>query len=185
MENRHETNRASSPDKRVQWADNLEEIRYFIPPSSLGKTFKNQMKKIKRKASEITDKPLRVITTFGELSANVVQNGLELILRQGQSGSFDANRLTYEDLIKEWDKLFEQLGEEEVVTDDDECDKPKPQQCSWAVSWSLFFFSVWWRKKCSWSFRAMRQGGNLVKRNRTVDQITVTHVRERHFSEFI
>lgn len=114
------------PDKRVQWAVNLEEVRYFVPPNRLRKSFKKKMTKIRRKASEITDKPLRVITSMGELSANAVQNGLEFILRHGQSGSFDADRVTYEDLIKEWDKLFEihGVGNDES-TDDEEDEKVK------------------------------------------------------------
>lgn len=80
------------------------------------------MTKIRRKASEITDKPLRIITSMGELSANAVQNGLEFILRHGQSGSFDADRVTYEDLIKEWDKLFDinAVGSEESTDEEDE-----------------------------------------------------------------
>ncbi|KAJ7370967.1 hypothetical protein OS493_028627 [Desmophyllum pertusum] len=116
-----------SPDKKaVQWADNLEEVRYFVPPNRLRKSFKKKMTKIRRKASEITDKPLRIITSMGELSANAVQNGLEFILRHGQSGSFDAERVTYEDLIKEWDKLFEiNAGGNDESTDDDEDEKVK------------------------------------------------------------
>ena len=113
------------PDKKVQWADNLEEVRYFVPPNSLRKGFKKKMTKIRRKASEITDKPLRVITSMGELSVNAVQNGLEFILRHGQSGSFDAERVTYEDLIKEWDKLFEINSGSEETTDDDEDENSK------------------------------------------------------------
>lgn len=110
------------PDKRVQWADNLEEVRYFVPPNRLRKSFKKKMTKIRRKASEITDKPLRIITSMGELSANAVHNGLEFILRHGQSGSFDADRVTYEDLIKEWDILFEiaAVGNEESTDEEDE-----------------------------------------------------------------
>lgn len=114
-------------DKKVQWAENLEEVRYFVPPNNLRKSFKKRMSTIRRKASEISDKPLRIITSMGELSANAVQNGLEFILRHGQSGSFDAENVTYEDLIKEWDKLFELSaatnGEES--TDDDEDEKLK------------------------------------------------------------
>ena len=114
------------PDKKVQWADNLEEVRYFVPPNRLRKNFKRKMTKIRQKASEITDKPLRIITSMGELSANAVQNGLEFILRHGQSGSFDAERVTYEDLIKEWDKLFEiNLAGNEESTDDDEDENTK------------------------------------------------------------
>ena len=115
-----------SPDKRVQWADNLEEVRYFVPPNRLRKSFKKKMTKIRRKASEITDKPLRIITSMGELSANAVQNGLEFILRHGQSGSFDADRVTYEDLIKEWDKLFEiNAASNEESTDEEDEEKLK------------------------------------------------------------
>lgn len=115
------------PDKRVQWAVNLEEVRYFVPPNRLRKSFKKKMTKIRRKASEITDKPLRIITSMGELSANAVQNGLEFILRHGQSGSFDAERVTYEDLIKEWDKLFETSGvsNDDESTDDEDDEKIK------------------------------------------------------------
>ena len=114
-------------EKKVQWAENLEEVRYYVPPGSLRKSFKKRMTKIRRKASEITDKPLRIITSMGELSANAVQNGLEFILRHGQSGSFDAENVTYEDLIKEWDKLFEisAAANEEDSTDDDEDEKQK------------------------------------------------------------
>ena len=113
-------------DKKVQWAENLEEVRYYVPPNSLRKNFKKRMSKIRRKASEITDKPLRIITSMGELSANAVQNGLEFILRHGQSGSFDAERVTYEDLIKEWDKLFEMsAAANEDSTDDDEDEKQR------------------------------------------------------------
>lgn len=110
-------------DKKVQWAENLEEVRYYVPPNNLRKSFKKKMTKIRRKASEIKDKPLRIITNMGELSANAVQNGLEFILRHGQSGSFDADRVTYEDLIKEWDELFENFaGANEESTDDDDED---------------------------------------------------------------
>lgn len=114
-------------EKKVQWAENLEEVRYYVPPNNLRKSFKKRMTKIRRKASEITDKPLRIITNMGELSANAVQNGLEFILRYGQSGSFDAERVTYEDLIKEWDKLFEinAIENEDDSTDDDEDQKQK------------------------------------------------------------
>ena len=114
-------------EKKVQWAENLEEVRYYVPPNSLRKSFKKRMTKIRRKASEITDKPLRIITSMGELSANAVQNGLEFILRHGQSGSFDAENVTYEDLIKEWDTLFEisAAANEEDSTDDDEDEKQK------------------------------------------------------------
>lgn len=115
-----------SVDKKVQWAENLEEVRYYVPPSSLKKGFKKRMTKIRRKASEITDKPLRIITSMGELSANAVHNGLEFILRHGHSGSFDAERVTYEDLIKEWDKLFESsAGATDDSTDDDDEEKQK------------------------------------------------------------
>lgn len=110
-------------DKKVQWAENLEEVRYYVPPNNLRKSFKKKMTKIRRKASEITDKLLRIITNMGELSANAVHNGLEFILRHGQSGSFDADRVTYEDLIKEWDELFENFaGANEESTDDDDED---------------------------------------------------------------
>ena len=117
---------ANSMEKKVQWAENLEEVRYFVPPNKLRKSFKKRMTKICRKASEITDKPIRIITNMGELSANAVQNGIEFILRHGQSGSFDAENVTYEDLIKEWDKLFQMnatVGDDS--TDDDEDEKTK------------------------------------------------------------
>lgn len=119
---------ACAMEKKVQWAENLEEVRYFIPPNKLRKSFKKRMTKICRKASEIKDKPFRIITSMGELSANAVQNGIEFILRHGQSGSFDADNVTYEDLIEEWDKLFEisaATNEEADSTDDDEDGKHK------------------------------------------------------------
>ena len=94
--------------KRVQWSEELEEIHYFyVPPDSCRKSFKQRVKKLRQKAFELTDKPLKIIIKIGEA-------GLEFMTRVGPSGSFESNEVTFEDLDKEWDRLFELYGSREI-----------------------------------------------------------------------
>jgi hypothetical protein len=98
----------SNGSKRVQWADDLVEIRYFSTPIDFKKSFRKKIRKIKEKAGELTDKPLKIITSMGEVSATIFQHGLEFISKHhGPHGSFDTDLVSYEDLEQEWDRLFE------------------------------------------------------------------------------
>lgn len=101
----------SGSPKHVQWANDLVEIRYFSTPHDFKGTFRKKIKKIKEKASELTDKPLRIITSMGEVSATIFQHGLEFISKHhGPHGSFDTDLVSYEDLEEEWDRLFERYA---------------------------------------------------------------------------
>ena len=94
--------------KRVQWSEELEEIHYFyVPPDSCKKSIKERVKKLRQKAFELTDKPLKIIVKIGEA-------GLEFMAKVGASGSFESNEVTFDDLDKEWDKLFELYGSHEI-----------------------------------------------------------------------
>lgn len=94
--------------KRVQWSEELEEVHYFyVPTESCRKSIKERVKKIMQKALELTDKPLKIIVKIGEA-------GLEFITRIGASGSFESNEVTFDDLDKEWDKLFELYGSQKI-----------------------------------------------------------------------
>lgn len=89
--------------KKVQWAEDLEEVYYFVTPRSLREDFKKKIKKLKRKACEISDKPIRIITTVGEASTSM----LDFLTSYSQSGTFETDLLSYEELDKECEKLFE------------------------------------------------------------------------------
>ena len=100
----------SLTEKRVQWADELESVCYFVTPRSLREDLKKKIKKLKKIAGELTERPVRAISQFGEASISA----FDFITNYGQSGSFDTKMLTYEDLVKECDRLFE-LCEAEAV----------------------------------------------------------------------
>ncbi|EDO35266.1 predicted protein [Nematostella vectensis] len=98
---------SETESKRVQWADDLVEIHYFAQPHDFRKSFRKKIRKIKEKAGELTDKPLKIITNVGEVSATIFQHGLEFISKHhGPHGSFDTDLVTYEELEREWDRLF-------------------------------------------------------------------------------
>lgn len=94
--------------KRVQWSNELEEIHYFyVPPDSCKKSIKQRVKRLRQKAFELTDKPLKIILKIGEA-------GLEFMAKVGPSGTFESNEVVFEDLDKEWDKLFELYGSPDI-----------------------------------------------------------------------
>ena len=100
-----------SGSKHVQWANDLVEIRYFSTPHDFKDSFRKKIRKIKEKASELTDKPLKIITSMGEVSATIFQHGLEFISKHhGPHGSFDTDLVSYEDIEEEWDRLFERYA---------------------------------------------------------------------------
>lgn len=119
--------------KRVQWAEDLVEIRYFSTPHDFKKSFRKKIRKIKEKAGELSDKPLKIITSMGEVSATIFQHGLEFISKHhGPHGSFDTDLVSYEDLEQEWDRLFKlyAVPTTEGLETIEELDKNKPKRTS-------------------------------------------------------
>jgi len=103
--------------KKVHWANHLEEIVYFTPPSleyeeTQTKTSHSLLKKLKIKARALKNKRLPVLLDNFERDAlHRLQETFERIIgkHSGRFGEFNLN--DFKDLNKYWDELFELYGE--------------------------------------------------------------------------
>lgn len=94
----------SACKKSVQWSDDLEEVRYFVPHRSRSESIKRKFKKAKRRAEQFTEKPLmRVFTSIGESRVK----RLRIIGRHTNCFSLDSGMQSFEEYNKQWDILFE------------------------------------------------------------------------------
>ncbi|EDO35267.1 predicted protein [Nematostella vectensis] len=92
----------SARKKSVQWSDDLEEVRYYIPHRSKSETLKRKIKKVRMKAEKLTDRSLRAFASFSEVPT---MNALRCMGRQAVS--MDTGFQSFEDYSKQWDLLFE------------------------------------------------------------------------------
>lgn len=116
--------------KKVHWANHLEEIVYFTPPSfeyeeTQAKTSHSLLKKLKIKARALKNKGLPVLLdNFERDVLHRLQETFERIVgkHSGRFGEFNLN--DFKDLNKCWDELFELYGEY----------KPNFQELTWLQS---------------------------------------------------
>ena len=89
--------------KKVHWALNLEEISYFSPDEC--KTSDSLLKKLKIKARAL--KNLDICDDLSQKIQELIERMMDKMF--GHSGEFRIE--DFNDLKKDWDKLFELYGE--------------------------------------------------------------------------
>lgn len=103
----------SARKKSVQWSDDLEEIRYFVPHRSRSESIRRKFKKAKKRAEQFTEKPL--VRVFTSLSESRVKR-LRLIGRHTNCFSLDSGMQSFEEYNKQWDRLFEMYSSPNIHT---------------------------------------------------------------------
>lgn len=102
---RKERRTRSAHKKGVQWRDDLEEIRYFVPERSRSESIRRKFNKAKKKkAEQFKEKPLvRAFTSSAE------SRSIRLCLIGGHVNCFslDSGVQSFEEYNKQWDRLFE------------------------------------------------------------------------------
>lgn len=102
---RKERRTRSDLKKGVQWSDDLEEIRYFVPERSRSESIRRKFNKAKKKkAEQFKEKPLvRAFTSSAE------SRSIRLCLIGGHVNCFslDSGAQSFEEYNKQWDRLFE------------------------------------------------------------------------------
>lgn len=87
--------------KSVQWSNDLEEVRYYVPKRSRSESIRRRIRKVKQRAEKITDKPLN------SLNETLVKR-LYYVRKNGScSFSLDNGLQSFEEYNKQWDLLFE------------------------------------------------------------------------------
>ena len=110
----------SARKKSVQWSDDLEEVRYFVPHRSRSESIKRKFKKVKKRAENLTEQPLaRVLTSFRESKVK----RLRLIGRRSNCFSLDSGMQNFEEYNKQWDRLFEMYSSPNISRDTAETER--------------------------------------------------------------
>ena len=103
----------SASKKGVQWCDDLEEVRYFVPHRSRSESIRRKFKKAKKRAEQFTEKPLvRALTSISESRVK----RLRLIGRHTNCFSLDSGVQSFEEYNKQWDRLFEMYSSPNLST---------------------------------------------------------------------
>lgn len=88
----------SARKKSVQWSNDLEEVRYFVPHRSRSESIRRKFKKVKKRAE--------TIGAFTSVSESRVKR-LRLIGRNTNCFSHNSGFQSFEEYNKQWDLLFE------------------------------------------------------------------------------
>lgn len=96
----------SARKKSVQWSNDLEEVRYFVPHRSRSESIKRKFKKVKKRAEQINDN-LKTLRAFTSKGAESKAKRLRLIGRHTNCFSHESGLQSFEEYNKQWDLLFE------------------------------------------------------------------------------
>ena len=91
----------SARKKSVQWSNDLEEVRYFVPHRSRSESIKRKFKKVKKRAEQFNDN----LKTFRASESKVKR--FRVMGRKANCFSHESALQSFEEYNKQWDLLFE------------------------------------------------------------------------------
>lgn len=95
----------SARKKSVQWSNDLEEVRYFVPHRSRSESIRRKFKKVKKRAEQFNDN-LKIFRAFTSTAESRVKR-LRVIGRHTNCFSHESGLQSFEEYNKQWDLLFE------------------------------------------------------------------------------